>query len=330
MLNRISHNMDVFEANFKTAKKAYLLNSSMEASACAAAFIGENRPVELEDMKYAKKIVKSNTGILSTLGRGNASQVVAATVAMSPEKERAMDAIKRIHAGLDKKFLNSDYLVLAATMIYKNVKLPDYERMIDRTREIYKLQRAEHPLLTGREDLVNCVLMALSEYEPTQISRRSEDDFDALRKYFVLKNRIQYLANVSSVFDGEPEYKAEQISKTYQALKSEGIRFSTDAFSVIAAIAMLVKEEDRAVVIKAIAETGRRLRSLRGMGALGAGKRIRNLIACAIVTDAYAHSSNLKVKDAAISAIISAIIAAEVAAIAAASAAAASSAAASS
>ncbi|MBR2751218.1 MAG: DUF4003 family protein [Clostridiales bacterium] len=329
MLNNINRSIEIFESNFRAAKSAYVLNTSLEASACAAAFIGRNFVVSPERLRDAKKVVRSNTGIFSTLGHGNASQVIAATVSMSEEPQVAMDTIRFIHSALDEKFFNSDYLVLAANMIYSNADPADYSRIVSRTREIYKLIRRDHPMITGREDLSNCVLMALSDYSETQIARRCEDDFRALHDYYRLKNRIQYMACITSIFDGRPEDKALRVVSTQKALKQVGLRFSGDAFSVIASIAMLVREEDLQEVASMIHETSKKLRKIRGMGAMGAGKRIRDLIACALVIESYTDAGNSAVRDSAISTIISAIIAVEIAIIAS-SAAAASAAAASS
>ena len=303
MLNKINRSIAIFEENFRAAKSAYVLNTSLEASACASAFIGQEHSVTTESLREAKKIVHSNTRLFSTL----------ATISMSPDPHAAMDSIRKIHKALDKKFFNSDYLVLAATMIYKNCEPQDYDRMIARVREIYTLLRRDHPMITGREDLANCVLMAISEYSPDQIARRCEEDFQALRGFYHLKNRIQYMACISSVFEGRSDDKAVCIFHTQKALRDEKIRFYGDAFSVIAAVAMLVREEDMAKVAEAINDTSKKLRSIRGMGAMGTGKRIRDMIACAIVLDAYANDSNGRVRDTAISAIISAIIAVEVA-----------------
>ncbi|MBO4688755.1 MAG: DUF4003 family protein [Clostridiales bacterium] len=202
MLTKINTNIDVFAQNFMTAKKAYTLNSSMEASACAAAFIGQTEPVNIEALKWAKKHVRHSGGFLSTLGYGNASQVVAAVVAKDPNPEVALSRIAEIHHALDKKFMNSDYLVLAAVIIYQNCMPSEYDAVIARTREIYKLLHSDHPMITGREDLANCALMAISSIDPKALAVRCEEDFQALRKYFHHKNKVQFLACVTSVFDG--------------------------------------------------------------------------------------------------------------------------------
>ena len=83
MLTKINNNIKVYAENFKAAKKAYVLNSSMEASACAAAFIGEEEPVTVDQLKDAKHILSNNARFLSTLRNGNARQVVAAVIAVS-------------------------------------------------------------------------------------------------------------------------------------------------------------------------------------------------------------------------------------------------------
>ena len=315
MLTKIETNMKVFAENFKAAKKAFVLNSSMEASACAAAFIGEEQPVTADQLKDAKHLLSKNTGLLSTLGHGNARQVVSAVLAKDPDPDLAMKRIAQIHKALDKKFFNSDYLVLAATIIYQNSKPEEYDQVVARTRQIYKRLRADHPMLTGREDLANCALMALSGYDPGKITETCEQDFQYMKKSYVLKNKVQYLSCITSLFDGAPDEKDAAVDETRKLLKEYGVRFDTNAYSIVGALAMIVDKPDRSLVCGHIAEVSSKLKSIRGMGSLGAGKKIRNMIATAIVIDAYADGGDDKAKNSAISAIISAVIAAEVAAI---------------
>ena len=330
MKEKINVNISVFEKNFKMAKKAYVLNSSMEAAGCASAFIGDSEPVSEERFLRAKLVVKKSTGVLSTLGRGNAKQIVAATVASEADPQEAMNTIARIHKKLDSKFFNSDYLVLSAIMIFKNCEPSEYNEVIDRTRKIYTLVRKKHPMITNREDLVNITLMALSGQQPEYIFERSEQYFDALKKYYRLKNKIQSIALMLSVFDSSPIEQAALARDTHAKFKDYGIRFDSYGLPIVGAISALVARSDLDMVCATIRDVSDELKKIHGMGSMGAGKRIRNMIATAIVIDAYASGKDTKVKNSVSSAIVSAIIAVEIAAIAAATAAAASSASASS
>ncbi|MBO4460485.1 MAG: DUF4003 family protein [Clostridiales bacterium] len=328
MEHKIEISRKVFEENFMIAKKAFVLNTSLEASACAAAFIGNNQPTSAEAMKEAKKILGKNASVLTTLGGGNCRQVVIATLAQSSDPESAMEKIKKIYKGLDKKFFKSDYLVLAATMIYRACNEKDYDKYIKRTREIYKLIRHDHPFITGSEDITNCVVMALTDVDPEVIAHNTEECFTALKKVFWGGNKIQYMACVASVFGGEPDDKAAEIRKAYELLKGEGVRFDSDAFGIVAAVGLLVREEDKKAICKRIRKLSDEMKTIRGMGAWGAGKRIRNILSCAIVLDAYTGGSDMG-RSSVINSIISTIIAIEIAACAAAASAAASSASAS-
>ena len=326
MENRINNSRDIFEENFKVAKKAFVLNTNLEASACAASFIGSPRPVSAEAMKAAKKVLDDNASLLSSIRTGNCRQVIVATLAQSSDPEYAVKQIKKIHKGLDRKFLDSSYLVLAATMIYRTCRESDYDRYIERTREIFKLIRKDHPLATGAEDIISCVIMALTDVECDIVARNAEDAFTALKKYFFGSDKIQYMANMAAVFGGDPDDKAKVIRNTYEMLKSEGVRFDSNAYGIIASVGLLVRPEDLKDVVKAIKKTSDEMKSIKGMGAWGAGKRIRNILASAIVLDAYTGGDK-KSRSAVINSIITTIIAIEIAAVAAASSAAASSAA---
>lgn len=326
MENRINNSRDIFEENFKVAKKAFVLNTNLEASACAASFIGSPRPVSAEAMKAAKKVLDDNASLLSSIRTGNCRQVIVATLAQSSDPEYAVKQIKKIHKGLDRKFLDSSYLVLAATMIYRTCREADYDRYIERTREIFKLIRKDHPLATGAEDITACVIMALTDIDTEVIARNAEESFQALKNYFFGSDKIQYMANMAAVFGGDPDDKAKVIRNTYEMLKSEGVRFDSNAYGIIASVGLLVKPEDLKDVVKAIRKTSDEMKSIKGMGAWGAGKRIRNILASAIVLDAYTGGDK-KSRSAVINSIITTIIAIEIAAVAAASSAAASSAA---
>lgn len=326
MNTKLTINKEIYEENFKIAKKAFVLNSSLEASACASAFIGDTQPTSEEDMKAAKKVLNKNTSFLSTLGHGNARQVVVATLARSGAPEEAMERIIKIHKALDKKFFNSDYLVLAAVVIFRSCKPSEYDNVIKKTREIYKLLRKDHPLITGREDIVNCAMMAISGIDITKLSIETENSFKALKKHFFGKNKIQYMACILSLFDEDAEVKAEKTRATRDLLKSEGVRFDSDAYSIIGAVAMLVDDKDKKRIAKEIKNTSDEIKSIRGMGPVGTGKRIRNLVATALVLEAYANGSS-NASALAVNAIITAILIAEAAAVAAASAAATSAAA---
>lgn len=313
MEKKIELNQKVFAENFAVAKKAFILNSNLEAAACATAFIGNNTPTTAEAMKEAKRILDKNTSILSSVGHSNCRQVVTATLAQSRDPEHAITQIKKIHKGLDKKFFNSDYLVLAATMLYRSCRESDYDTYIKRTREIYTLIRKDHPFITGREDITNCVIMALTDVDTEVIANNAEACFTALKKHFISRDKIQYMSCIASCFGGDPEDKAKAIRDTYDMFKSCGVRFDSEASSVIAATAMLVRAEDRKTVIKRISKLSDDLKSIRGMGPLGVGKRMRHTLACAIVLEAYTGGDSTA-RNGVINAIISAIIAIEVAA----------------
>ena len=313
MKNKINVSISVFEQNFMAAKHAYVLNSSMEASACASAFIGSTSPIDEERLRMAKKVVRGNTGFLSTLGRGNASQIVAATIAAEPDMQVAMEQIVQIHGELNRRFFNSDYLVLAAVMIYRNAEVSERMAVVDRMRKIYTGMRKSHPLLTGREDLANVALMALSGIPLEELGRREKVLFDEAKRYYVMKGKAQYLSCMLSVFEGEPAEMARHAKETQNVLKTYGVRFDSTAFPVIGAVSALVDSKDLELIGASIRDCSAQLKAIRGMGAMGAGKRIRNMIATAIVLDAYTSDADAKVRSSVSAAIISAIIATEIA-----------------
>lgn len=314
----MKNRLDVFAENYRIARESFSFNSSMEACGCASALIGRPVPVTKEELLAAKELVKKKTGVLSTFGRGSASQPLIATIAVDPDREYAFEQMLRIYQMLDKRFIDSDYLVVAAIMIYKNARPVEYEHIVARTRQIYELIRKDHPMITGREDIVNCTLMALSDIAPEILRERCEENFMALKKYYRSRNNIQYMACMLSIFEGDPDTMAARVSKTSFTLRSLKVSVESCSFPVVAAISALVGEHDLEEVCRAIAKVSDRLLEIRGMGPWGAGKAVRNMVAEAIVIDAYMESANSsdapsKVGNSVSAAIVSSIIAAETA-----------------
>ena len=315
MTSKIDTSIRVFEQNFRAAKRAFTMNSGMEASGCAAAFIGDTEPVSEEVLRNAKVFLKKNTGLFSSVGHGIASQVVAAILAKEKDPEYALEQIEYIHKAIKAKFVTAAYPVLAAVMIYKHIRPQNYDKYINRVLYIYKLLHKDHPMITGSEDVVNITLMAFSDLSETQLAEECEKIYCALKRPFRSKNNNQYMACVMSIFDGTPEEKAFSALQTRQVLKDHGLRFNDSALSVVASMAMLVKPEDLDTVCQEIVLVSDRIKQIRGMGNLGAGRSIRNLIATAIVMDAYCTDGDIKIRSAVSSAIVSMIIATEMACI---------------
>lgn len=318
MKNRLNLNIKVFEENMENARKAFVLNSSLESSAYASTFIGDKDPTSSETLKNAKKVLKNKSKLFSSLLWSNAGNAVIATVARSEDPEYTIEQLTLIHKMLNKLFMDSDYLVLAATMIYNSCKPSEYESIVRKTREIFLAVRKDHPFITGSEDITNCVLMALASIDPKISAANCEANFNALKSVFSGSNKIQYMAGILTVFDGDPLEKAKKVRKVSDMFKARNFRFDSISHSAVAAIAMIADDYELEEVVDTIAATSDLLKKVRGMGALGVGKDIRTLIAMAMVIDAYTNGSDSKIKDSAMSAIVSAIIEAEEAAIAAA------------
>ena len=172
--------------------------------------------------------------------------------------------------------------------------------------------------------------MALTDIDVNTVAHECEKDFTELRERFSGRNKIQYMACMSSLFAGDPASKAEKTRQTWEMLTEEGVRFNSEAFAIVPLIALYVEESDKKEIIRMIKQTSDDLKQVRGLGPMGAGKRIRNLIATALVIDAYKDSAKRPTTvtvTAITGAIITAIITAEITAIVAASAAASSAAA---
>ena len=313
MKTSIKNSCDVFIQNFKVAKNTYKLDGNLPACTSAIVLNGDV-PTDPIRFKEAKEIINKNTHLLSTLGHGNARQVVMAAVAKSDDPEYAFEQIKKIHKMLDNLFLNSDYLVVAAVNIFEYCEPKEYAGAVKRTRELYKKIKKDHPMLTSSEDIPSCVSMACCGRQPAEIARHCEDIFRCLKPHYFSKNNVQFLACLLSVFDGEAQEKADAAYNVHKILKEEKFRFDGYSLAVEGVISYVVQGSDIKKAIDEMKEVEAYLSKVRGLGNLAIGKKLRRVLAACIVMKEY---SKVDVAGgAAINSIITTIIAQELAMIA--------------
>ena len=310
MRKELQRKCDVFIENFKTAKKTYKFDGSLPACT-SAVVLNTDKPTDASKFREAKDIINKNTHLLSTLGHGNARQVVMAAIAKSDDPEEAFENIKKIHKMLDDLFMNSDYLVVAAVSIYEYCEPKEYAGAVKRTREIYKKMKKEHPIVTASEDIPSCVSMACCGKQPAEITRHCEDIFRCLKPHYFSKNNVQFLATMLSVFDGEAQEKADRAVFVHKALKEEKFKFDGYALAAEGVISFVVQGCDVRTAIEEMKEVEVYLKKTRGLG-MSIGTRIRRLLAACIVMKDYAQVDS-EVNGAAINSIITTIIAQEMA-----------------
>ena len=308
MDKRVMRDCDIFAHNVNVANDVYWFDGSYTATAFAASV---NEPVSAESLKRVKKIISRNTGFLSTLGDTSVRIVVAASLVKSDDPEGRLNGIKSAYAALKKYFMSSEYLALAAVIIFESGL--DTDITAKRTREIYEMMKKNHRLITSYEDIATCALMAVSGKNPEELIEESEKCFMLLKNGFKSRSDLQMLANTLAIYDAPAEVKCNKVTEIRNLMKARKLTLgSYNSSAVLAPLAVSAINGDVGQMIEDIAEAESIMSSRKGTGGLfGVGKQLRTMFAVSIVSRLYSGEDTGAVNSAASA--IAAMIAEEIA-----------------
>lgn len=170
-----------------------------------------------------RDLIQEETGLFSNF-RGAGHLAVITLLALSPAPEERMAFALQGYKVLRTRFYASQYLPLAALL------LADWARGRDldgggRRRRRFTADEAEHPFLTGAEDSVFAVLLALSPDTEQAVVDQVEACYDALKHPFGTGQYTQALSHVLALGEGSAQEKRDKVLGVYQGLKAAGRKY---------------------------------------------------------------------------------------------------------
>lgn len=129
---------------------------------------------------------------------------VITLLALSPAPEERMAFALQGYKVLRTRFYASQYLPLAALLLADWARGRDLDGVAARAEEIYRRMKREHPFLTGAEDSVFAVLLALSPDTEQAVVDQVEACYDALKHPFGTGQYTQALSHVLALGRGVP------------------------------------------------------------------------------------------------------------------------------
>lgn len=126
---------------------------------------------------------------------------------------------------LRTRFYASQYLPLAALLLADWARGRDLDGVAARAEEIYRRMKREHPFLTGAEDSVFAVLLALSPDTEQAVVDQVEACYDALKHPFGTGQYTQALSHVLALGEGSAQEKRDKVLGVYQGLKAAGRKY---------------------------------------------------------------------------------------------------------
>ena len=114
---------------------------------------------------------------------------------------------------------------LAALLLADWARGRDLDGVAARAEEIYRRMKREHPFLTGAEDSVFAVLLALSPDTEQAVVDQVEACYDALKHPFGTGQYTQALSHVLALGEGSSQEKRDKVLGVYQGLKAAGWKY---------------------------------------------------------------------------------------------------------
>ncbi len=116
---------------------------------CAA----QGSQADAEKLRECRSMLKSEHGIFSNF-RGHMSLPIIVRMSLAPSAKEYLDGITSIYNMLNSSFaLKNEFRLLAAMIIYDGGDVSAFPSLSEKTVEIYKKIRKNHPLLTSQDDM---------------------------------------------------------------------------------------------------------------------------------------------------------------------------------
>lgn len=204
-----------------------------------AGIVLDKPEITKEEVVNCKKMIEKETNIFSEL-RGNSFPPITCHLACAEKPEELMEQILNIYKMLRKADVPSGYLPLVAVIIATFGDECDYNRLIEKTEDIYQRMKQEHPILTSGEDSPYAAMLALDIKEPKVIIQEVEKCYEFLKGSFLTKNAVQSLSHVLAMGEGDTLDKCRRFMDIYMTFKMKGYKFDSDYYlSVLGAVSLL-------------------------------------------------------------------------------------------
>ena len=281
----------------ETAKEVFKWENDSLLSVCASVLMNSEKKVDAASLKACRELLKEKTGVFSNF-RQTMEAPFASMMAAAQYPEEKLNKSLKYYGTLKQQFWASEYLVLAASVLADSVAEWDVEKIAVRAKNIYKLMKEEHPFLTGEDDYVSAVMLAMSDKADDKVLiQEAEKAYQMLKQTFSSGNDVQAAAFVLvlALADGKIEEKCEKFVALYEALKKNGIRYGKFyELSTLAALSILpVSIEKMVEDIMAVDACLSERKPYSGI--FGVEKKTRLMHAAMIVSSEYAKSEDTNI-----------------------------------
>lgn len=292
MNNLIQRKCELLVENRQLAGKTSLLEGGLIKMVAAASFTEKDKTIDVEELKSCIKLLRSKQGIFSDL-RGNNELIIGSKMALSGNPEEYLEDLLGVYKKFQQgKIFGSEFRVLAAASICDTGKASQADAVIEKTNELLKGMKKDHPFLTSDEDTSLAVLLAFKEKSVEDILTELEETFQYIKKNFAFHENASYsLSQVLTTYDGTAEQKGQKVLDLFNAFKEAGAKYGKNY--ELASLGILINiNKNIEEIVSEVIETAEFLKNKKGFGILEMDKATRLMLGSMLVSEVYGASDS--------------------------------------
>ena len=291
MKETLKQRCELFIQNRDIIKSEFGWQSTYMYPLCANIYTSKNQTVNVDQMNYCKSILKEKTGVFSNF-RGTSQMATITILAMSHNPEQQMERMLELYSKLKEYFSTSTYLTVSAAMLVDLIQPNQYDKVVNRTRDIYDLMKQAHRFLTSSEDSTFAALLAVSNLEEEYIAEEMEKCYQILKGHFNSRNAVQSLSHVLTLGEGLAEDKCNKVIEIFDYLYEHGYKYGKNyELATLGVLAML--DVDTEILCQEIMEVDDFLKEQKGFGAFSVGSKQRLMYAALLAMNEYIPSKEI-------------------------------------
>ena len=294
-----------FIRNKEKIRKKFRWESYYIYPLCAAIFTMEGKEADDDLLENCAELFRQNIGVFSNF-RSAVRLPIICMMAVSGNPEGTILNAVKVYGMLKEEFFGSAYLPLSAMVIAQMAEPFDYERIVKRTRALYKEMKSEHPLLTTAEDNSFAALLSLSDRDDSTLLSEAQRCYEILRPQFFSGNAVQSLSHVLALGDGRAEEKCSRTLQLYDRLKERGYKYGR-GYELPTLGVLALSESDLMEIVAEMTDADDFLAKQKGMGNWSIGRKQRLMYSGMLVQGEYIKTGSMET--AAINGTISLIVA---------------------
>ena len=276
--------------NHELLYKKMIWEAGSNDVAIMASFILASMGIDADPDRYTecKKILKNNVNIFSEF-RGIGEAMVITKMTLKDDPEAYLKGCLEVYKKLRDihKLTASPYMVMAAITIYEKGGLEHADENIAKLEELYKEERAIHPLLINDMDrgYLSMIITHCSDHRT--VSAEIERCYDQAKDLsWIDKDAIHSMAQVMSLSDKPAEQKVELVRALLDGLKvAKHPASKTYGLPALAAFSLLDMSPE--TIVPEIAEAADYLKQQKGFKWYSVDARTRVMYASLLVFMAH-------------------------------------------